>query len=719
MPALMRHFAALILSMMVSMILGMSSGCGKGFNSPIPHPPSTPFDPGNDTQGEGYGSGSGGQGGAGGTGGGSGGPVLPPGPPQCEIALRRCPQTFSYAGATALPLTGQEKSVTLIGDYRSDSWGNGDPLNFDGTKWVVSIGVPWATQVHYKFHIVYQNSVSNPDKYVADPNNPYTVPDGFGGVNSVLLGMTCAQWTCQSTQIQCAGAPLGAQSFDWRDALIYWAFIDRFVNGDPGNDMPATAPNLDFATNWQGGDWAGLISKIDSGYFKSLGVNTLWISVPVLQSQAIDPGTNGDNNLYSAYHAYWPHDLTQTEPHFGTSALLKTLVTTAHSAGIKVLIDYAMHHVHTDSPIYNDPTHAGWFTPLQLPSGQPCVCGSQQCSYDGATATLCWFAPYLATFDFTNAAARQFSVANALSWIENYGFDGFRLDAIKQIQTSWLTDFRAALLSNVETKTGQHVYLVGETFSTKPALIKQYVAPCSQLDGQFDFPLRAQIISTLLLRKGAMSDLINFMNANTGYYGTSVMSTFIGNHDVPRAIHFAEDSPLWTDPWADGKDRNWSNQPSQPTTTNAYDRLAVAFALIMTNVGAPLIYYGDEVGLAGAGDPDNRRMMKWGSGAAGDPAYLDGQKQLFAKVQQLGALRAAHPALRRGDRATLFSSADAWVYSMSDGSDRVYVALNRGDAMATVNGLPAQSLTDQMTGAQLMGPMVMVPPRSVRVLTSP
>src|SRR5207248_4577669 len=64
------------------------------------------------------------------------------------------------------------------------------------------------------------------------------------------------------------------------------------------------------------------------------------------------------------------------------------------------------------------------------------------------------------------------------------------------------------------------------------------------------------------------------------------------------------------------------------------------------------------------------RMMQWGSGGAGDSAYLDGQKQLFAKVQLLGGLRAAHPALRRGDRATLFSSGDAWVYSMASGADR-------------------------------------------------
>jgi glycosidase len=712
MPALIRRsFVSLAVVALVAAVITIG-GCGKGMTSPIPNPPTAPFDPGA-TGGNGYASGSGGAG-AGGTGGG----VLPSGPPMCDISLRRCPYTFTYAGSSALPLTGQEASVTLIGDYRTDSWTNGDPMTFDGTKWSVSVGIPWATQVQYKFHIVYQNPTANPDKYVADPNNPDSVPDGYGATNSVILGMTCEAWTCDSTQIACPGAPLAANSFDWRDAVIYWAFTDRFVDGNMANDNPTTYTGLNHAANWQGGDWAGITSKITSGYFKSLGINTLWISVPVMQSSAVDPGTLGDNNLYTAYHAYWPHDLTQVEPHFGSSADLQTLVTTAHTSGMKVLIDYAMHHVHTDSSVYTDSTHGAWFTPLNLPNnGGQCICGSPQCSWNGATATLCWIAPYLATFDFTNAAARSFSVGNAVSWIENYGFDGFRLDAVKNTDTQWFSDFRAALLSGVEAKTGQHVYLVGETFDGSTSLIKQYVSPCTLLDGQFDFPLRAQIITTLMLRTGKMSDLVTFMDANTGYYGNGVMSTFLGNHDVPRTIHFADDTPAWTDPWTDGKDRNWSNQPTQPTSTNAYDRMAVGFALIMTNVGAPMIYYGDEIGLAGAGDPDNRRMMPWGTGAAGDPAYLTGQQQLLAKVQKLGALRLAHAALRRGTRATLSTGMDTWAYSMSNGVDRVYVVLNRSDTAQSVGGLPAGALTDQMTGAMVTGPTVMAPPRSAMILT--
>ncbi|MGZ3442363.1 MAG: alpha-amylase family glycosyl hydrolase, partial [Polyangia bacterium] len=491
---------------------------------------------------------------------------------------------------------------------------------------------------------------------------------------------------------------------------IYWAFVDRFVDGDGTNNSPSTDGKLSGnAANWQGGDWKGLQSKITDGYFASLGVNTLWITVPADNSDSVGLGIGGDTFWYTAYHGYWPRDLTKTESRFGSSAELTALVGAAHTAGIKVIADYAMNHVHKDSPIYQAHMNDGWFNPLQQ-ANQTCVCGTGVCQYDGAYAKTCWFADYLPDWNFTNAAARAYSVDNAMMWIKTYGFDGFRLDAVKHIETTWLTDLRAALLAQVEATSKQHVYLVGETFTGDRNLIKSFIAPCSQLDGQFDFPLRAQLVQNVIMRQGTMSNLITFMDKNTSFYGTSVMSTFLGNHDVPRTIHFGEDTPLWADVWANGKDRNWSNQPAQPASANAYERLALGFAVLWTNRGAPLIYYGDEIGLAGAGDPDNRRMMPW-------TGYSAAQSALLAKVKKLGTIRAAHTALRRGDRTTLSYGDDTWVYQMVDGSDRVYVAINRSDAPATVTGLPSGALTDQLTGEALIGPSVSVPARSARVMT--
>jgi glycosidase len=132
----------------------------------------------------------------------------------------------------------------------------------------------------------------------------------------------------------------------------------------------------------------------------------------------------------------------------------------------------------------------------------------------------------------------------------------------------------------------------------------------------------------------------------------------------------------------------------------------------MTNKGVPLLYYGDEIGLAGAGDPDNRRMMDWNSGG-----YNGGQKWLLDRTKKLGAIRKAHSSLRRGNRTTLSQTDDTWVYSMVDGADTVYVAINRADSAKTVSGLPAMSLTDQVSGGMVSGPTLSVPARGFVILS--
>jgi glycosidase len=666
----------------------LAAGCGQSAHDSL-DPPDDRYDPGAPHSG-GYGSGSS----AGSSGGvtGSGGGLDMAGPPQCDVADRRCPQEFVYAGR------GDEKSITVIGSF--DNWGAGVAMALSGGSWGATVNVPWDAQIVYKLHIVYNSA---PEAWVPDPGNPVQVDDGFGGKNSVLSGVECALWSCVAPTMP--PGPSGA--YDWRDAVLYFTFVDRFVNGDKLNDKPLNDPTLKTAADYWGGDWAGVKSKIDDGYFQSLGVNTLWLTVPMDNSESIGIGDDGQN--YSAYHGYWPRNLDMAESRFGTMVELQALIADAHMNGMRVILDYAMNHVHSDAPIYKAHMNDGWFNPL-LVNGQECVCGSAVCPWESDKKTVCWFRNYLPDFNFNNADARKYSVDNALWWIQTTGCDGFRLDAIKHVELSWLTDLRARLNSDVEPVTKQHVYLVGETFTGDQGLIKSFINPSTMLDGQFDFPLRAHVNSAILMRSEAMQDLVAFMDANLGFYGNAVMSTFLGNHDVPRIIHFAEDTPLWSDVWANGRDRGWQNQPSLPSASAPFERVSVAMAILMTNQGVPLIYYGDEVGQPGAGDPDNRRPMQWSG-------YSAGQQLLLDRMKKLGAIRAAHPALRRGTRTTLSTGTDTWVYSMTAGTDAVYVAVNRGDLPQTVSGLPSTMLTDQMTGDVFTAASLSVPARSVRILT--
>jgi len=605
-----------------------------------------------------------------------------PPPPMCDDAQKRCDHVFSY------PDNG-ESSVDVMGSFAADGWTAGAPMTSDGTNWTATVPVPWDTAVQYKFR------VDGSDMWIVDPANPNSVDDGFGGKNSLLEPTTCAEFSCDSALIG---------TFDWRDSVIYFVFVDRFNNGNKGTDKRS---GVVAAADWYGGDWAGVTAKIEEGYFNELGVNTLWLTVPMDNTN--DQGIGTDGYFYSAYHGYWPSDLDQPEEHFGTLQELKDLVASAHAHDLKVILDYAMNHVHNSAAVYAD--HKDWFWPNDNGQGGDCVCG-MGCSWeDPVQNKRCWFTDYLPDFNFDNAAARKFSVDNGIKWIKDTGVDGFRLDAVKHIADQWLLDMRARVKSDIEPTTMEHFYMVGETFTGQQDTIKYYVRP-DMLDGQFDFPLRMQMATSVLMRSDSMTSLAGFMDQNDSYYGSGIMSTFIGNHDIPRAIHLAEDTPLWDNQWTDGKDKAWNGKPPLPGGTSAFQRLGLAFTILYTTKGAPLVYYGDEIGMPGAGDPDNRRPMQWTN-------YSAGQDLLLQQIKDLGVIRAAHSALRRGTRKTLSAAADTFAYEMKDAMETVYVAINRGDSDATVTGVPAGSYKDELSGAMVEGANVSVPARSARILVTP
>ncbi len=162
------------------------------------------------------GSGASGSGacGSGATGPGGSGGAPEAGPPQCDDSLKRCQHEFDYP-------VGSEQSVELRGDFAPTGWTQGVPLTKQGSTWTVSVEVPYGANVQYKFVIDGTN-------WVTDPSNPNTIPDGQGGENSLLSGVTCSDWSC---------VPPPAVGYDWRDAVLYFVFVDRFKNGD----RPTTA----------------------------------------------------------------------------------------------------------------------------------------------------------------------------------------------------------------------------------------------------------------------------------------------------------------------------------------------------------------------------------------------------------------------------------------------------------------------------------------------
>jgi glycosidase len=153
-------------------------------------------------------------------------------------------------------------------------------------------------------------------------------------------------------------------------------------------------------------------------------------------------------------------------------------------------------------------------------------------------------------------------------------------------------------------------------------------------------------------------------------------------------------------------------EPPQPSGAAAYERLAVAVTVLFTNRSAPLIYDGDEIGLAGAGDPDNHKFRQWGSLPAN-------QETLRDKVKTRTAVRAAHFSLRHGRRSPLDAQDDLWLYRMTTTGDDVFVLVNRADAERSTSALPGGNDTELLVGATASGGAITIPARSARIDLKP
>ena len=125
---------------------------------------------------------------------------------------------------------------------------------------------------------------------------------------------------------------------DWRDQVIYFAMIDRFDDGDPGNNDQG-AGEYDPARNshYSGGDLAGITRRLD--YIQGLGATTLWITPPVA-NQWWNP-----ERSYTGYHGYWAADFKSVDPHYGTLADYQRLSAALHARGMYLVQDIVVNHV--------------------------------------------------------------------------------------------------------------------------------------------------------------------------------------------------------------------------------------------------------------------------------------------------------------------------------------------------------------------------------------
>lgn len=467
----------------------------------------------------------------------------------------------------------------------------------------------------------------------------------------------------------------------WQDATIYQVVTDRFY-ADGG--APLAAPST--PASRAGGTLGGVEAQLTSGYFEQLGVTALWLS-PVYQNP-IEPREGTDGRLYEGYHGYWVEHGRSVEPRIGGEQALRSLVDAAHARGIAVILDVIPNHVYETHEIVAARRADGWFNEHPDAAGGECVCGTPNCPWSGFMEN-CWFAPYLPDIRLEHPDAMNWAVGELLWWLDTYAIDGFRIDAVPMMPRA--ASLRIAHEVRRHSAPGRDRLLLGEVFTgagpAGVAGLRRYLGP-DALDSVFDFPTMWAIRS--LLGDGSESfasfdALLDHIDDELKGSG-AVLGRMLGNHDVVRFV-----SALVGDGGGDA----WEQPASQPEGETdperaVLERVALALTLQLTLPGMPVLYYGDELGLAGAGDPDNRRVMP-------DLATLSpARTALLEHARTLGQARRCLPALRSTLRQTLHVGEDSYAYArLSDNpaDTPVIVVLSRADEPRTIT-LPGTDLLD-------------------------
>jgi cyclomaltodextrinase / maltogenic alpha-amylase / neopullulanase len=548
------------------------------------------------------------------------------------------------------------------------------------------IDVKW-TQKLSEFFVFWQNiRLDNSYLEFEDDELGITIPKEAGSFDRSFIRVYSFNDSGLSNEIliplekgQVVLKPDQLKRTDAEAKIIYNVFVDRFYNGNPGNDEPVNNPSLVLPkADFFGGDIAGITAKIKDGYFNDLGVNTLWISPVVLNPKGAYGQWNDPKTKFSAYHGYWPISFTKIDPRFGTPEELKKLVKEAHAKGLNVLLDFVAHHVHILHPYYIE--HPNWTTSLYLPDG---TMNTEK--WDEYRLTT-WFDVFLPTLDLQQPEVTEMLSDSAVWWIKEYNLDGFRHDATKHVPEIFWRTLTKKIRQQVVQQEERDIYQIGETYGG-PELISSYVGS-GMLDGQFDFNVYDAAVGVFARETDPFTNLDNTLQTSFDFYGNSNLMGYItGNQDRGRFISYAGGDLKFSE---NAKAAGWTRD-IEVGDTLGYRKLSMLTAFNMTIPGLPVIYYGDEIGLPGGNDPDSRRQMKFKDLSPWELATKE-------KASKLVRIRKENLALTYGNFKTLQVTDKTYAFARQYFGNSVVVLFNKSDKPQKISvAIPAWIDCEKMT----------------------
>ncbi len=464
------------------------------------------------------------------------------------------------------------------------------------------------------------------------------------------------------------GEPLNPKSHsdNWHFSILYNLMTDRFLDGNPANTVKAKNPELHEKANWHGGDFAGIIQKLEDGYFSDLGINAIWISPVQRQPEQGWVESIPPHRTYTGYHGYWPIAPREIDPRFGTEAELKQLVKIAHSKEIRVILDFVSNHVHEEHPYFNE--HREWFGDVQLADGSMNIR-----NWSEETRLTTWFDTFIPSFDYLSSPeAIDQVIDDALWWMGTFNLDGFRQDAVKHVPHAFWKQLTARMKKEFPMK---NFYQIGETFGSD-ALIGSYVNP-GELSAQFNFAIYFNARNPFASDEADFSHIATIVEDNALAFGPiNLMGNITSSHDQMKFMAVADGQVGWGD---NGTELAFTSPPKPSDNEQTYLKLANFYAFNLSIPGVPVLYYGEEIGLMGAADPDNRRPMKFDN-----EVNMYGQK-LRETFSSLNKLRKEHPAMAMGDYIPISQEGSVWIFEKRYFDERILIIINHSASSKTLD----------------------------------
>lgn len=367
-----------------------------------------------------------------------------------------------------------------------------------------------------------------------------------------------------------------------------------------------------------GGTLGGIIDNIP--YLEELGIDCIYLT-PIF--------TAGE------YHKYDTIDYLSVDPCFGDLRTLKELVARCHQAGIRVILDGVFNHCGAGFFAFRDVVEKGeaskykdWFFIKSFPIN------IDNPNYD--TFAYVWNMPKLNT---GNRETAEYFINVGTYWIKEADIDGWRLDVANEVNHDFWREFRKAVRA-----VKPNAFLLGEVWFDAPEWLGG-----DQFDSLMNYGFSyvcVDFFAKRIINVKQFSDRIGYLLMRYKKNVQYVQMNLLDSHDVPRFLSLA------------GGDVR---------------RLKLAVLFMMTHIGAPNIYYGDEKGLAGMAENDYRKPMQWE-----DTEYSN---DILNYYKKLIAIRKEYMELMLGDYVTrdVDIAANTLVFSREANGKRLYVIINNSE----------------------------------------